>query len=56
MIKNSLKHKFVIVVCIICFICLSIVSAVSFSISYKAMLSESTQKMVETAGKNAEKN
>ncbi|MDR3584930.1 MAG: cache domain-containing protein [Desulfosporosinus sp.] len=55
MIKNSLKYKFVIVVCIICFICLSIVSAVSFSISYNAMLTESTQKMVEAAGKKAEK-
>ena len=55
MIKNSLKYKFVIVVCIICFCCLSIASAVSFSISYNAMLNESTQKMVEAAEKNAEK-
>jgi len=55
MLKNSLKYKFVLAVCVICFICLLIVSLVSYRISYNALYSESTQKMTEAAQKNVEK-
>lgn len=54
MIKRSLKYKFILAVACICFICLSLLSVVSYNISYRAVLDQTTQKIIETTGKDSE--
>ena len=52
-IKRSLKYKFILAVGFICFICLSLFSVVSYNISYRAVLDQTTQKIMETTGKDS---
>ncbi|MBS3975952.1 MAG: SpoIIE family protein phosphatase [Syntrophomonadaceae bacterium] len=54
MISKSIKYKFILVVFIICFICLSLLSIVSYKISYRAVLEQTTLKIIQTTDRNAE--
>lgn len=54
MFKRSLKYKFILAVACICFICLSLLSVVSYNISYRAVLDQTTQKIIETTGQDSE--